>query len=346
MSALRVYYAVWRGPCAVAGGALDGLLARSDTLSAAMVCMWPHTDGRADMDRIAAAPPFRVSSALPWVRSTEEGRRHMLWPVAPSVRALAAAIDVDHADAWRNTRYVDATILESIARAGRLPDTIRRGQAGALACTWDWAWPGRGRRRVKPAERALSNTESRARRAVDRRTRALVGSPDDQRCHVPTGLGGFAIVADVGPDALRFEAALEILGERGLGRRRGAGWGGFRVVGREDLEPPDLGRGARLSVSLCRPTSGEVVAGILRGSYELLDRGGVVSTDGFPRQPRGAVRMMAEGALVPGDEPSRPGDLAQVAEVTGADGVRHAIYRDGRALTIAIGDSALRTRAA
>ena len=66
---LRLFRLRPLGPLIVEGGAADGLLPRSDTISAALVSVWSSANRGADTGAVAADPPFRISSALPWVRA-------------------------------------------------------------------------------------------------------------------------------------------------------------------------------------------------------------------------------------------------------------------------------------
>jgi len=313
----------------IGGGALSGLLPRSDTLSAALVSTWSEISG-ADAAAVAEEPPYRLSSGLPWVAG-RGGRRSLLLPFPAEL-------------APRRGRRSEARLLwcEPELLGGEGPASARyRGHGERLLTSFAWA-PPRDRRSapglVDTSERWLAVPAQGAAACLDRVSgRPTEGGLRPREGWQPTGRGGFAVLAEVGEeDEPAMSAALELLGLSGLGARRSTGGGAFRVLERRWLEPPEIGEGARLTLSAWLPTEKDVQDGALDGLHLLLDRGGWSTSARGTASRRGRVRMLSEGALVPAAVDPRPGKTVKVAGAGAWPGLDHDVWRDGRCLTVAV----------
>lgn len=310
----------------IEGGIHDGLLPRSDTLSAALVSLWPQIDNAADITALAQYPPFRLSSAMPWVTDSG-GRRHLLLPVPVHAGSFSESADGNK-------------ILKKIAYA----DTpcIRRLLSGSLdvreCALWDkdfliTSFTGRGNSE-KFADRMI-----RTRLSVDRlsdgpREGLLFDSYEwtfAENC-------GWAFIAEYESTiSAEFQAVLKLLGLEGIGSDRTSGLGQFEILeGPIPWSEPDLGKGAKMLLSLCRPSQDEVSGGILNGSYKILERSGWITVPGARSLRRGRIRMLTEGSWYPDGSNDSPGTVIQVQDAEPDLGLRHPVFRDGRALTISI----------
>ncbi len=147
---------------------------------------------------------------------------------------------------------------------------------------------------------------------------------------------GFWLLADFGADTdieRHFEAALELLGDTGIGADRSNGNGHFAVVPLKDVDLPKVeGANAAMLLSLWFPAAGETDA--LKSDvarWETILRAGWISPGyGFSNM-RKPVWMFCEGSILSREV------RGNIVDVT-PDGteIGHKIFRSGRALTIPI----------
>ncbi len=331
---IRAVFFSMRGPLSVGGGALDGWLPRSDGFSAALLRAWAQVAGAGSggFEALAANPPFIVSSALPWVASAEGGKL-LFYPLPPGGieghAQLPEGADAKLAKRVRRVRYATRGVLSRLSAGVRLHD-LAWLQGGALAAT---------KREVgalaQDDDPALVRRAQRTRLAVDRATGGPIeGLLYDVEAWYPlredAGIAVLVELAGGGDGPLR--AAAEWLAVDGIGRDRTVGYGALQVEAVEPWNPPPLGLGKRLLLSVCHPTADDLAAGALDGRYEVLLRSGWVTSPTGNGLRRRSVRMLAEGAVVPDTVGKRPGD---VVDVTPA-GAPHPVFRDGRGLTLDI----------
>src|SRR5712692_2635571 len=73
---MRVYRLCFTSPLHLGRGRQEWTeidpLPRSDTLIAALFSLWPHLFPDDAVEKLAEAPPFALSSALPWVKEGDE----------------------------------------------------------------------------------------------------------------------------------------------------------------------------------------------------------------------------------------------------------------------------------
>ena len=133
------------------------------------------------------------------------------------------------------------------------------------------------------------------------------------------------------------EAALRLLGDEGLGADRSAGYGRFVVEAAEGFDVR-LGRGMRLNLSLLHPSEAEIREGLLDrpATYDLVTRGGWVTTPGARSLRKQAVRMVAEGAVLCDLGRDTYGDSPEVLHPEPDLGLFHPVHRLGVAVTLPI----------
>jgi len=321
-------------------------LPRSDTLAAAVVSVWPSAQpgfSDSDLERLAAAPPFVLSSAMPALE--RNGRVEPLLFVPPALIERISAKD-PHAKRLRKTRFADAgTIRALMARKALAPDALLVSADGSLlradAPSKSSAEPAT-KPNAKPDEifeARLWHHETRPRLSIDRSTgRGGEGILFRYASTVFRSDLFLAVLAEFRDPSCRskFETALRILGEEGLGGGRSIGFGRFRVERVGNDFAPDFGHGARLTLSLMHPARSEVQAGLLDppAAYTLVTRGGWVEIAGIGAARRKALNMLAEGSVVRDLNRNQYGD--SVCVMAAGPAMPHPVYRSGCALTIPI----------
>lgn len=146
-------------------------------------------------------------------------------------------------------------------------------------------------------------------------------------------------------DKSRFEAALRLLADSGLGGDRSVGRGTFLAPRSEKVSfPAPKKHNQFLLLSLYHPTRAEVDGGILadrqKSFYTLVRRYGYATAPGVRACRRADVWMLAEGSVL-SEQPV--GDIPRVIEKGGK--IPHHVYRYGRAFCLPI-SPALKARSA
>jgi CRISPR type III-A-associated RAMP protein Csm4 len=321
-----LYLLTPKAPGWIRGGSLQGLLPRSDTLSAALVSVWCHVDRSVDMSSVAAFPPFCVSSGLPWI--SRGASPELLLPMPAHILTRNSRTLPGPTPDYKSLKkvaYVDAAQLARIL-SGKIPlEGSTLWDMNQLLTSFD-------------GTRHFSRNLTRTRLSVDR----LSGGPREgllfdgaERIFSPGC--GWGLLVDLEPsNTSTFSAVLRLLGMEGVGSDRTSGMGQFEVLeGPTPWIAPDLGHGARLLLSLCHPSAEDVARGILHGRYGLVERSGWITAPGARSLRRGRVRMLTEGSWFP-DGPAAPGTVVQVQEARPDVGLSHPIFRDGRGLTMAM----------
>ena len=328
--ALVAYRLAFRGPIHLGTGR-EGDLAdldfppRSDTIASAIVALWRHVGGGAsdqEVTRIAAQPPFAVSSAMPTVLVGDKWETLLFLPAGIFDRLLP--LSGAERKILKRVRFGSIESLQSLLN-GRMPHgAIARGDA-LVPATFDGE---------------LWTNHSRLRLQVDR----MGDRPMDGQLYEFGGVHlannvCLIVVVDFIDAGCRstVEAALALLGDEGIGADRTAGYGAFTVEHVEERFAPDLGTGARLSLSLLHPTRDEIAGGLLDSPAEYLitTRGGWATSMNTVSFRRKVVNMLAEGSLVKDLGSRRYGDSAMVLE-PGDSGPSHPVCRLGTAVTLPI----------
>lgn len=327
---MRIYFLRPTGPINADGGALDGCLARSDTLSAALVSVWRHVAPDTDIAGLAANPPFVVSSALPW--TTIGGKdRALFLPVPPGLMDKVSSDDPKSRKQIKKIAYMTTEAIKSFLGSSYPDLKSLLSMDGGVLLT-----------HLPPHDHRVTKNYrsfgSRLRVSVDR----LGDGPIEGLLFETAASGfskgsGFAVIAETEPESEKtFEAALRLLGLEGLGADRTCGQGGFAIEAIDRFVPPDLGKGLRLLLSVYHPTHQEVEEGVLdKGAYTILERGGWVTAPGASTLRRKTIRVLSEGSVVADVGGNTMGDV-----VLALDNVASfSVYRDGRALWVPIGEN-------
>lgn len=294
---------------------------RSDTLWGALVQQWSLLFDESPAD-LARDCPFLVSSCFPLVRD----RRFYPLPEA-ALEALGAELSAS-GEAQKELRFKD---IKKIRYLGE--PLLQRLLEGELLQLADLADEGSHLPRVDDKGKPHSLDVQRPRQRIDR----LTGSVEqggffyctDKYFASENGLF-FLMACEDDTVRRRFEAALLLLGDSGLGADRSIGRGRFRM----SIHTPALAlpenAGQHLLLSLCHPTREEVLAGRLKDAlYRLERRSGHAGAPGVGSLRRTDLWVLAEGAVLPAP---LQGDIPEVIAAGGP--APHPVYRYGRALTL------------
>jgi CRISPR-associated protein Csm4 len=288
-----------------------------------MIALWRHVvPGVSDQEvtRLAAQPPFAVSSAMPAIFAA--GKWETLLFLPPGIFDRVQQLPDAERKSLKRVRFASIESLRSLLNGNMPPGVIAQGDA-LVPETFDGEiWTNRSRLRLQ----------------VDR----MGDRPMDGQLYE---FGGvflannvcLTVVVDFIDANCRnnVEAVLALLGDEGIGADRTAGYGAFRVDNAEEGFAADLGTGARLSLSLLHPSPDEVGRGLLDppAEYLITTRGGWAMSATAASFRRKAVNMLAEGSLVKDLGSRRYGDSAMVLE-PGDLGPSHPVYRVGSAVTL------------
>ena len=328
--ALVAYRLAFKGPIHLSTGREGDLadldvLPRSDTIASAIVALWRHvTPGASDQEvtRIAAQPPFAVSSAMPAVLAG--GKWETLLFLPPGIFDRVQRLSSSERKSLKRVRFASVESLRSLLN-GRMPTGVVARDDALIPANFDGElWTNRSRLRLQ----------------VDR----MGDRPMDGQLYE---FGGIHLANDVCLTVIidfidagcrsTVEAALALLGDEGVGADRTAGYGSFVVDHAEEGFVADLGTGARISLSLLHPTRDEIGGGLLDppAEYLITSRGGWATSMSAASFRRKVVNMLAEGSLVKDLGSRRYGDSAMVLE-PGDSGPSHPVYRLGTAVTLPI----------
>jgi CRISPR-associated protein Csm4 len=329
--ALVAYRLAFKGPLHLGTGREGDLtdldvLPRSDTLAAALISLWRHVvPGAADGDvtRIAADPPFAISSALPTLRLG--GQWQTLLFVPAGIFDRIANLSSTQRKQLKRVRFADLDSLRALL-AGRIPDNS--AQYGEAMITGDFQgelWSERSRMRLQID------------RCGDRPMEGLLYEFGGVHLGPRVRL---TVVVDFIDESCRsdIEAALALLGDEGIGGGRSVGYGGFGIERVEEGFDAELGSGARLALSLLHPSRDEIENGLLDSpaEYLVVSRGGWATPAGAAGMRRKPVNMIAEGSIIRDLGRAHYGASPMVLEAGGGAGPAHPVFRPGRAVTIPI----------
>jgi CRISPR-associated protein Csm4 len=352
MPATQIYQLVFRAPLHVGerGVGLEESRAHvaADTVFSALCQMWRELYDVAELERLlrdfdneAAQPkPFYLTSAFPFAGTLRFFPRPRIdvpvLPTEPKPKAL------------RRVQFVSESIFEQIvngaAPAFHSADTINDGlvwiAAAERAVLRDWEVATTG---ATQSETVLWRRQVVPRVTLDR----LTGESSIWHCGSvlfasgaqgqPAGLWFAAQVQEeVRP---RFEAALRLLGDTGLGGERGAGYGlfSFSTMDAQALSAlvaNDEATEYFTTLAPCCPANKEEAESLVTGpqvSYELLPRRGWVGSVEAGTLRRKQVWMFGEGAVL-GGTPRFAGQLVDVKP----EPSRHEVRRYGLAFPVGV----------
>ncbi|MBV8360097.1 MAG: type III-A CRISPR-associated RAMP protein Csm4, partial [Deltaproteobacteria bacterium] len=291
--ALVAYRLAFRGPIHLGTGREGDLadldvLPRSDTIASAIVALWRHiASGASDQEasRIAAQPPFAVSSAMPAVLAG--GKWETLLFLPPGIFDRVPRLSGAERKSLKRVRFASIESLRSLLNGRIPPGVATRGDALVPANFDGELWTNRSRLRL--------HVDRMGDRPMDGQLYEFGG------IHLANNVC-LTVIIDFIDASCRsnVEAALALLGDEGIGADRTAGYGSFVVDNVEEGFVADLGTGARLSLSLLHPTRDEIERGLLDppAEYLITSRGGWATSTSASSFRRKIVNMLAEGSLV------------------------------------------------
>lgn len=317
-------------------GDIGDLFVHSDTLSAALICTLSKLRIVSnEIDKIAENPPFRVSSFLPIIRENNKNLR-LFYPIIPCrfkpIQRIEGAQDtaMDRKQEKR-IQYGDREFLEFYFRGGKTQDeplVIMKYEDKFVLKSLFQSQEGR----------TLAQANQRTGVGVDR----LTGGPLEDIlfdiCDITVTsssllLGVVLYCEDHFLSVIR--RAFDVLGLSGIGSNRSTGHGQFQVKAVERYNPPEMGSGYHLLLSLYHPSIGEFKTGFMNNSlYRLEKRGGYITSKHVTPLRRPPVTMITEGSLIKGRKPD--GEIIRVLDTNLSLGLSHPVYRDGRAISIEV----------
>lgn len=301
---------------------------RSDTLWGALIQSWMLLFDD-DCEDLVSSPPFKISSCFPVIKE----RRYLPLPIG----ALDTAIEQSSEEKWgaepsvkhlKRVRFVSEELFGRVARGER----VQLKEVGPAD--------------VFPSfekESAILLVKGQRPRI---RVNQLTGGVEEASFFYCTdnffceGAGLFFLVSFTTEEAERkFDAALRLLGDNGLGGDRSIGKGRFSYEKKEfHVESPN-GESVYCLLSLYRPSKEEVSRGILthkHSAYGLTRRSGRASSIFTSRFRRADTWMLTEGSILPFDP---VGTVPVVLKES--DEIPHRVYRYGLALTVSISSEGL-----
>jgi len=148
---------------------------------------------------------------------------------------------------------------------------------------------------------------------------------------------GFFFLAEFEDETLKhiFSSALRLLGDEGIGAERSVGKGWFSVEEVSYPLPEIQNPNAFLLLSLYMPTADELSSLDIENSfYEILERGGWVTSFGGMTLRREKVRAFAEGSVLRLKQGMPKGQIVEV--LSAQQSLSHNIYRNLQAFAIPI----------
>jgi len=301
----------------------------SDSLFAALVTAWAQNgaDVNARLEKFKdAEPPFRLTSAFPWV-----GGIYFL----PAPAALPESLGLIGKDAKR-VQWVSNAVFEQL-RAGETPDkNFLHG--GKVWVTRDEHARLSQRYVNLEGDVRLWQTFVVPRLTVDRATNA---SNLFHAGRVSFAEGDGLWFAARGDKTEWVTEALTQLADTGLGGLRNYGHGAFKHTRENDdslLEDAPKS-GAGISLARYAPANAEEIAETMQRSgaaYRLVTVGGWCNDDGGHPWRRRSVRMLAEGAIIP-DVAAARGKIVEAQPEDIPEFQTRAVYRYGLPFFVAAG---------
>jgi CRISPR-associated protein Csm4 len=258
---------------------------RSDTLSAALCLSWASVFKDSGLD-FFMDPPFRVSSAFPFLRSVR------LYP-APVWRIWADDTSDSARKRLKAVQWISQGLFDRLTAGGRLSemDIHLLPEGVAVSDEESAADPG-----LREAHAWIMSERQRV--SVDRLYLPGEGGLFFFPIQFFAPDAGLWFLADGEPEVLdKLRAALDFLGDTGIGADRNSGLGHFTVAGQEDFSPPKPSSDGSVLLSLFNPAPAELTAGLVPGAaYGLTTRSGWITGTTLGRAP---TRAFTEGSYFP-----------------------------------------------
>lgn len=288
----------------------------SDTLSAAMLAtwalIWPE-----QITQVAQKPTFRLSSAFPFYRDC------YFLPRVLSSQAIRLPPDkLKQAKKLKKIQWLDSKLWHSSLTNPAWADAIdlKNGVCQSVLASQTTSLPEK-----------LWLEEERPRLAIDRNSNQAADGQIFNFSRIWFDKNGglyFLAVFDDETGKQKFETALSVLGDSGIGADRTSGNGCFTWSKGQLPELQLAEQGQAVALSLVNPDSGDCQTGWLDGAaYKLVSRGGWIGGSGKRKQ---RLRMFAEGSVFAKPLQGRMVDVS-------VDQLPQKVYRDGRGFFVKAG---------
>ncbi|KXX69436.1 type III-A CRISPR-associated RAMP protein Csm4 [Flammeovirga sp. SJP92] len=333
-------------------------LLHSDTLHAAIMSTYALL-GKTEAIPHDGVPPFTISSLFPFAQA-EENKETTYFLPKPFKPFNPNKLSEEEAKKIKKIEWIELSLFKQLI-----------GEKG-LAIEKDYIHKGKFLAKCKIGK--VMDTEM-SQRVVIRRDRTATGIDN-----VSQVFGGFSVPEKVAPDQettpfyiekLRFskgsglyfiyegdeknsslfETALQLLGDEGIGTDRNVGMGKFSFE-KVDLKSEkvwdhwdtmcQLKSDYSVTLSLYCPKDEEELSKALEGAkYNLIKRGGYITTEPFNALRKREVYMFAEGSVfrftpneVRGKSVNLQPDITKLEEYTNT--TAHPIWRVGKAMLLPI----------
>jgi CRISPR-associated protein Csm4 len=337
------------------------LVIHSDSLFGAISCAWSTLYGNDELEALIGGflkgeAPFVISSGFPFISNL------LLFP--KPIAALAEIVGGNVAGNGpgdekkiKRAEFVSKDVFEWILR-GKRPDGSGWGfiyngnKIVAIASSSEMALMGK-----MPSNSVFWRREEAAHVVLDRYNQSSsIFRVGDVSFSEGTGLYFLADFRDRSIIS-RFDAAMRLLEDEGIGGERSSGKGSFRFkmetveIGAENsinsingingsniISDDNNARNNRggflVLLSLYHPEKAEVELGLLtRSRYQLITRRGWISSQGSRTLRKKTVRMISEGSIVPKIGSLPRGALVDVAP---PEMRAHRVYANGLAMGVAM----------
>lgn len=298
---------------------------RSDSLWGAVLQKWFLLFDDTP-EELCTRTPFSISSCFPLIN----GIRFFPLPlgafdaVIENAAKQKAVQGVPGVKEWRKVKYIAEPLFRKILKGKPLqPEDVHLNQVFPMAF-----------HEKNDLEHAIFQQHEQRPRVM---TDQMNGGVSESAFFYCTdqffgNSAGLFFLARFDSDAVRkkFEGALRLLGDCGVGADRSIGRGGFHVSSEAIKFPAPETSGGWLTLSLYHPTRQEVQKGVLAGGrYALIKRSGPGGGFHVSRFRRADCWMLEEGAILPFEA---RGDAPCVLKCS--DFIPHNIYRNGEAFCI------------
>lgn len=296
---------------------------RSDTLWGALAQCWSLLYPESPQT-LAQTCPFTVSSCFP----TIAGRRYYPLPLGALDQFFSADNGPDNKELKRVTYLVESLLFSYLSGTDIGPTDLKtHGNFFPQLAGVEVEEPGQ-----QPLDYLKTNQipHLQVSRSTGGAEAGYFFYASDLYFDQSTGGGLFFLAQCDEAFRSRFEGALRLLGDTGLGADRSIGRGTFSFTSTPVTFPEIEQPNRFLLLSLLFPTVAEIEADLLRNAdYHLVRRSGFAAAPGVAGKRRPDLWMLAEGSVL-----SQPinGDIP---EVIGLDaGGAHAVYRYGRGFSV------------
>jgi len=292
----------------------------SDTLFGAICNTYRLLYGKEDLENLLKEfidnPPFLISSAFPYSSDIN------FFPM-PKVINLSRYVERRDIKKFKKIEYVSQKVLESVTQSNL---RIHLKEENIVQGKFLVSDEEKNKLEEVGIERIWYEKEI-PRVTIDRKTNSssiyYFGEIEyNKNC------GMYFIIDFIKNDYKdKIKAAINLLGDEGIGGDRSYGKGLFRVE--YGTFSWSINSGTFIAMSLYLPKEGEIEM-VKKGHYEIVRRGGWVYSVDEKGMRKKFIRMLSEGSTFEGDK-NFYGTVAKVAE-----GI-HDVYRYGYAFPIYLG---------